>query len=1496
MTSTSSTTSLPHGYLVVLNGSEITTSSLNLTGIVATSATSTTSFATTTSTFDDSLVVAPLFLTEEDDAVVAVSVIGSLISLGAALFSGLFLLKKYGLVKLSFMKALKPSRLCSRWKTKVKSIEETATKGEADMQDARRTSGWPPQPEVSIPAVQGGEELLVKLQDFFKARAATGAGADATALPELLEQWKKSMAFGEAQVTIAEIVKEVLSDPVALNGDDPFVSLERFDPVIQNAWQKHVRSADQLPQEKREELFEAGEDLIRIVRRTVNAKSAPDAVLKDLIEVRQEWRNRWPFEDPAAAVAIQSIEMAVTSAVIQKIHGQTPKSSRPESSTVELRDPHSLDAELPEPEDAAEPKMEKSKSLKERLEELSSNSKQKTVEMKLRTAGDQLLVELSNVLETREAFPAEAVSKTVTQWQQRQVGLLPDAAANVAQMAQLARSVISRAPGKDFAGLRAAIEEAWKQGKIPDTMPEAMAESSPVDVNAAAMKSAEVLEAGEELLAQLEHRSLQSRSLETPELNAICEEWKIEQLKAQGVVVESETGRLVEGLADFLKTSMLRSAVGPLGTSQVREAVQVLKATEALLEQLTTADPQDLEADLLKLSENWKQQQLGRLDGNDEAVKRWVESRVAATNLVLKQEAQSVDGMLGQINIEKLRPQLQELWLESAGPKTLGHLQPDALPEAAPQGSAFGDRVVDVVQSGEAFSEAREELFREVTKDGTKSVEELVRSWQQDLASVQVAHLTSGLAKVVTDAAALGQLKNVEVLWHKQMEKVLQDSGRLMKDLDNILKSSFARLGDDLSPDVKAECDSWTSKQLASQKLAPDSGLADLYRGFAEVVHSVAVNAEEVTVAKADSSFEGLKGQIQDAWRQRMGDTRGQERGPEPSKSQDAEMQLEKIKPSKVLKDGEKLLRNLEDVFRCSWARPGEDLMPEILKQCNEWTNKQVQAGGTKASKAMYQGFAEAVQSVVQVHAVDDKVVGDAEFFQKLETDIKETWKQRNQPAQAAMQETAQHVKQSNELSKDRRAPKTERHGKSQAVQDAKQFLQEMEALFEDGVAMDASRLMERGQAWRQERLRGSNLTQDSEMGVWLQSLMDTMQSVLREGGGTISSEDFARLQPQIVDKWKHQLHGAQHVHFDSQSQGRGRSLPRDAKQSNVDFAKEDLKNRLEALMKDPPEMLQQKVEELVQSWQQRQVTDDVDAITASLLQSLAQTARHMAAAGASPGQVAPLFEEAWKAQQWLTWCPPSQAEVGQAGAELLTELRRMRPGSQSDWRALLESQLEQWQEKHKQLPLQGLAEAARNVTIHQVNSGRRDSALLVERVQLAWQQQMEGAPRNTARSGRSSRSSRPDERGASEGQAETKKRSRSRPKEGRPPEAPRRSGARSTERKPAESMDILDRLKDGGMEVAPEVDSLQDLVRPSMSVERGFQNRELSRTSRNSNSPHPSSHYGDFEMPSRGSSVHADYRGNSPSPAPTNTADLLRLKYSRPARMAGASMVKVQR
>ena len=34
-----------------------------------------------------------------------------------------------------------------------------------------------------------------------------------------------------------------------------------------------------------------------------------------------------------------------------------------------------------------------------------------------------------------------------------------------------------------------------------------------------------------------------------------------------------------------------------------------------------------------------------------------------------------------------------------------------------------------------------------------------------------------------------------------------------------------------------------------------------------------------------------------------------------------------------------------------------------------------------------------------------------------------------------------------------------------------------------------------------------------------------------------VGLHEFQGLQPQIVDKWKHQLHGAQHVHFDSQSQ-----------------------------------------------------------------------------------------------------------------------------------------------------------------------------------------------------------------------------------------------------------------------------------------------------------------------------------------------------------------------
>eukprot|EP00438_Fugacium_kawagutii_P033029 Skav220872 [mRNA] locus=scaffold1331:190340:196791:+ [translate_table: standard] len=119
-------------------------------------------------------------------------------------------------------------------------------------------------------------------------------------------------------------------------------------------------------------------------------------------------------------------------------------------------------------------------------------------------------------------------------------------------------------------------------------------------------------------------------------------------------------------------------------------------------------------------------------------------------------------------------------------------------------------------------------------------------------------------AEAAVPSAAIDVAQSVDVfrqaIWHKQMEKAAAVG----------VKENW--LGDDLRPDIAAECESWTSKQLSSQKLAPDSALAQLYRGFAAVVHSVTVNAEQVTVAKADGSFEALRVQIQDVWRQHMGE------------------------------------------------------------------------------------------------------------------------------------------------------------------------------------------------------------------------------------------------------------------------------------------------------------------------------------------------------------------------------------------------------------------------------------------------------------------------------------------------------------------------------------------------------------------------------------------------------------------------------------------------
>ena len=56
-----------------------------------------------------------------------------------------------------------------------------------------------------------------------------------------------------------------------------------------------------------------------------------------------------------------------------------------------------------------------------------------------------------------------------------------------------------------------------------------------------------------------------------------------------------------------------------------------------------------------------------------------------------------------------------------------------------------------------------------------------------------VLELVAILATVPFNRFAFKWFLVAQVIWQKQMEKVLQDSGRLMKDLDNILKSSFAR-------------------------------------------------------------------------------------------------------------------------------------------------------------------------------------------------------------------------------------------------------------------------------------------------------------------------------------------------------------------------------------------------------------------------------------------------------------------------------------------------------------------------------------------------------------------------------------------------------------------------------------------------------------------------------------------------------------------------------
>ncbi|CAJ1420240.1 unnamed protein product [Effrenium voratum] len=553
---------------------------------------------------------------------------------------------------------------------------------------------------------------------------------------------------------------------------------------------------------------------------------------------------------------------------------------------------------------------------------------------------------------------------------------------------------------------------------------------------------------------------------------------------------------------DFVKATV--SAAPTPDFQHVRAKIQVLQGTELLLQELQGAELSEAP----RICESWQRQ----LASADVELEHWVQSRVEATQNVLQQEVQTVAGMLGQVDFEKLRVQIQELWLVQPPAAPLAPDVPEVAPEAAEPDAAEAaevDELRPLFQPRDAaFGQVRQDFFARLEAISTNvEMEELLSSLQQQSAQCQDAGRALGraLASMAADVAPI----SLEEHWQKQAYKVAKDGAALIKDLETLFSDSFARPGENLWPDIHTECENFLQKMLAMRNLAAESGMAALYEGFIQTVTaSVAHVAQDSGRVVAGGNLPPeLRAQIQEVWEQHVGarshgDGRSERSGSETrsSRAVSQEARLERpVQPSKVLRDGEELLKELESIFNGSWARPWDDLGPDIEAQITGWQQKQPEA---HPAAKMYQDFAILVQSTV-ARSVDgaSHLRGD---FQTLKAQIQESWIS-----------STQQVRRSADIS-------------AQVSEDGEELLRRLEVLFTENSTRQAdltAEISEQIGSWRQLQLDAHQLETSSTGAQMYQGFAALVQSTIQrlagDASGAVAGDavDFPKLRAQIQAK-----------------------------------------------------------------------------------------------------------------------------------------------------------------------------------------------------------------------------------------------------------------------------------------------------------------------------------------------------------------------------------------
>jgi len=346
-----------------------------------------------------------------------------------------------------------------------------------------------------------------------------------------------------------------------------------------------------------------------------------------------------------------------------------------------------------------------------------------------------------------------------------------------------------------------------------------------------------------------------------------------------------------------------------------------------------------------------------------------------------------------------------------------------------------------------------------------------------------------------------GQDKPNAKLEKRAKAQVLKDADGLLQDLQGMFDVAWSRCyGEDLRPEFESRCSKWAHRTLRERGLGENSELARTLQGFVDAARQVLVT--QGAGMPADMAFhEKMQSEIKDLWKRQV-------HGDQPRSRPG--VKLDRHSRSQAVADGEQLLRELEDLFKGSWARPGANLMSDVSQSCTDWKARQLAARGVGEDSELAAWLQKLLDSLQGVLQLEGEASGSD--FIRLRPQIQGAWRQHlaeaNGQDSSASPEKARHREDRNRSrSRPRSSPDL-----AKADRAREELLQKLEGILQntdsdERKTLEVQRLL---QHWQRYQASENVDTITAEL---LRSLADAAESAAKSS--------LKEVVPAIQDTWQ---------------------------------------------------------------------------------------------------------------------------------------------------------------------------------------------------------------------------------------------------------------------------------------------------------------------------------------------------------------------------------------